>query len=556
MIIRLILAIILLFPALTSSQVNTDSLKTILPQAKGENRADILLNLSWFSQDISSEERLAYIREAQEIADDINNKYIQARVQYHYGNMYLNSNEFTSALVSLQQSVNLFRDLNNTEMQANSLHYMGIVYFDTGNFQKALEMHLSSLALIKDSGTPKFHADIYNSLALVYSVFGDFSKAIDYHLRSLEINEKENNKSGISMSLNNLAGIYRDLKEFDKALDYYERSLEIEKEAGNDFGMAHAINNSGLIYRDLGQYSEALSRHQEALNIYTAEGSQVGICIALHNIGFDYRRLRDFDKAADYFQRSMDMADDLGARPMSAFARKSYAKLYIELNEVDRAIPMLLSSLEISQELGETQEIEECTALLTDVFTEKKDYRRALEYNMLHTAVKDSMFNQQSANKIAELHSVYNIDKAEQELELLKKDNEIQDLALNKQVLIRNYLIVCSVLIFLLAFALYTRYRIKMKSNIALENTLSKLKTEISERQKAESENQELLEQLYQSQKMESIGKLAGGIAHDFNNILTGIMGYAELLTLQFEDEATSEGQAARVIFNNAQRAG
>jgi len=78
---------------------------------------------------------------------------------------------------------------------------------------------------------------------------------------------------------------------------------------------------------------------------------------------------------------------------------------------------------------------------------------------------------------------------------------------------------------------------------------------DITARKKAEEEKENLQEQLFQSQKMESIGRLAGGIAHDFNNILTGIMGYAELLKMTFRDLSTLEGEAADVILKNAERA-
>lgn len=53
---------------------------------------------------------------------------------------------------------------------------------------------------------------------------------------------------------------------------------------------------------------------------------------------------------------------------------------------------------------------------------------------------------------------------------------------------------------------------------------------DITERKNAE-------EQLRRGQKMEALGKLTGGIAHDYNNMLGVIMGYAEMLASNLEQQ-------------------
>ncbi len=62
------------------------------------------------------------------------------------------------------------------------------------------------------------------------------------------------------------------------------------------------------------------------------------------------------------------------------------------------------------------------------------------------------------------------------------------------------------------------------------------------------SEQRSLQAQLYQVQKMESIGRLSGGIAHDLNNLLTPILGFGEMLTEELSGNGEGEALAGEIV--------
>lgn len=87
------------------------------------------------------------------------------------------------------------------------------------------------------------------------------------------------------------------------------------------------------------------------------------------------------------------------------------------------------------------------------------------------------------------------------------------------------------------------------------------------ERQKAKKEIEELQElnerlekirqgeeMLAHQQRLQVMGTMTGGIAHEFNNFLTPIMGYAELLMLEL-DENTDAYDSAREIYEASEKA-
>jgi signal transduction histidine kinase/ActR/RegA family two-component response regulator len=97
----------------------------------------------------------------------------------------------------------------------------------------------------------------------------------------------------------------------------------------------------------------------------------------------------------------------------------------------------------------------------------------------------------------------------------------------------RDYSLLWKILPFTLAAILVLLYR-----NYSLGQYTLKLKEQNKEIQNQAERLRQAEKELNLAKKMESIGLMAGGVAHDLNNILSGIVGYPELILNQLPEDS------------------
>ena len=355
-------------------------------------------------------------------------------------------NKPDSALIYYNKALDLSKEIKSQTLIAKCSRYIGIIYYYQGFYTKAIDYHIKSLNAFKIIGDKKGISGSYNNIGLVYENQGIYTKAISYYLKSLKISEEIGDKKVIFSAYNNIGGVHYTQGAYDKALSYFFKSLKISEEIGNKEGIADSYNNIGSIYWEQGREDESIQYHIKSLKIKEEIGDKRGLFNSYQNMGNLYYTKGSYDKTLSYYLKSLNIAEEIVDKHGIATTLINLASLNIRLadslaiNEkqrvayLNKAVDYGNKGYKIAKEIG-TMPLENSAAeFLTTAYTKLRNYKKAIEFSAISTALKDSLFNREKIEELTRIEVKYEYQK-QAEIDSIAHINEIK---IKDQILLRE----------------------------------------------------------------------------------------------------------------------
>jgi len=181
---------------------------------------------------------------------------------------------------------------------------------------------------------------------------------------------------------------------------------------------------------------------------------------------------------------------------------------------------------------------------LSEYYDIQRDHKQALYYYRLYASTKDSINSQEAMIRIKEMESLSQAQSLQQEIELLRKDNEISNLKATRLKNTIFFLAAVSLMIILVFVVYYQKNRLKRETTKLLEEKNKQLEKANLKLQNSEKHLKEL-----NSTK----DKFFSIIGHDLRNPLNALLGFSEAKNIHLLVENLlewSRSQSGNIDYN------
>ncbi len=364
-----------------------------------------LLNTA-FSQSTDSLKVLA-----KEAAGETKLKHYQKIALRYYG-----KEQYDSAAKYFDLMAEYALKVGELEMAGQGFNNVGGISSTLGNFKGAINSYERSIETFIANGDSVSLAVAYTNLGLAYKGMNVYERAFENLFDAARTFESLDSLRYLASSYSAIGNIHRDLGDEQRSHDYLIKSLQLRKEISDTSGIAASLHNLGIWSFEFGNTAEAIELLNEALLFKEWSGSRLPLASTLAQLGDIYLSLDNPEQAKRYYLESLSIRKEFDDVDGIATVSNQLARLSFGLEDYSQALNLAKDALDNSSAGSFMEEQANALTLLKELYTQSKDYQKAVEASTELLRVKESILNQEKARSLMEL---------EVKFEVYQKDREI-----------------------------------------------------------------------------------------------------------------------------------
>ncbi|NQD35834.1 GGDEF domain-containing protein [Permianibacter sp. IMCC34836] len=257
-----------------------------------------------------------------------------------------------------------------------------------------------------------------------------------------------------------IANLYARQQDTENALRYYREAVNSFQRSHSDIKLSIAVYGIGTMYRDSKNWPEARRHFGWSLELSRKRGDRQGVAYAQQQLAHIAVETGQFDEAKNLLDAAQPLFEQAEDHAMVINSKVTRADLAGKLNHYDEAMRWLqdaeLLAKKTDQDWKEPVIWERRAMLLAEQRLYEQAYEAYRTFHQLHEA----SFRGESDRQLQELRVRFDSERQEQQNELLRQQNALQEAALQQQRQ-RLWLYVAVALLSLLStlFLLYSIYK-------------------------------------------------------------------------------------------------
>ncbi|AXY77362.1 sensor histidine kinase [Paraflavitalea soli] len=398
-------------------------------------------------------------------------------------------------IASLQKALEAYESIPNIKKQIALLEKIASLYIRLDNMDKA-ELELNKLLQLQQSQSIREIQNTCDLLTIVYRAKGNLSQALYYAMQAIKIAEGVNDSIKLGRFYSRLSFVYKDLEQHEQCMYWQRKAFEwqLRQPAKDTFALYTATDNIVNTLILVNNPREALKTALEIMDKYPAEKPDQKHVAAMM-LAKSYEALTQPQLAEKYYLEAVAWEEQ---NPHGFTLRfQTYyqtGRFYSEQRKYEQSRYYLTQAANTKGFVNSATQ-RNVQLLLFRADSAAGNYQAAIDHYQRYKAINDTMYNVAKSRQIEEMQAKYESDKKEKDIQLLRRESQLQQSQLKQASLAWTVTIAIIALLLIIIALLYNRYRIRQRSNRQLENQQKEINLKNVSLQKLVNEKDGLLEE-------------------------------------------------------------